>query len=319
MNMNTPRAAHADGLVASPMSRRTLLVSFLAASMAGGLLAACGDDTAEPADTTPDDTTPDTTPDTSVAPGTIEHSADSTAAVIRFGYSGGFIAPDYMFSRLPSLVVAGDGRVYAPGVMTLQYPGPLVEPVYTRTITEAGIQTLLKAADEAGLLSTPAPDYSAELMIADAPNTDIAFAAKGITVLHSAYALGIGSPNGDGTTEVTPARQALLDYSLKLGDLATTVGAEQLGPEEPYAPAAYRVRARVADQSELDAIEPAPTVAPWPASTGLRLADASNCATLTAEAAGTVLAEAMQNTYFDDAGTIYFVAAAVLLPGDPAC
>jgi hypothetical protein len=51
----------------------------------------------------------------------------------------------------------------------------------------------------------------------------------------------------------------------------------------------------------------------------VRLADASTCATLTAEQAGTVLTDAKQNTYFREDDVVYFVAAAVVLPGDKVC
>ena len=316
--MNSPRPDH---LVATSLSRRSLLVSFLAVPALGGVLAACGGN-GDSASSTPDDTTPDdTTPDASTPVAGIEHPAEATAAVIRLGYVGGMLPPDYAFSQLPTVLVAGDGTVYTPGVMTMQYPGPLVLPVMSRTITEAGIQILLAKADSLGLLTSPSPDYtpSGDIMIADAPNTEVVLSAKGSAFTHSAYALGMMTPSGDGTKDNTPARQSLLDFSLALQDLTTTVGAENLGTEGPFTPAAYRIRARAAEQSELDAIMPTPTVVEWPASTGVKLADATNCATLTAEQAGTVLADAKQDTYFKDGDSLYFVAAAVLLPGDPAC
>ncbi len=316
--MNSP---HPEPLVATSLSRRSLLVSFLAMPALGGVLAACGGN-GDSASSTPDDTTPDdTTPDTSTPVVGIEHPTEATAAIIRLGYVGGMLPPDYAFSQLPTVLVAGDGSVYAPGVMTMQYPGPLVLPVTSRTITEAGIQILLAKADSLGLLTSPSPDYtpSGDIMIADAPNTEVVLAAKGSSFTHSAYALGLMTPGGDGTKDNTPARQALLDFSLALQDLTATVGADNLGAEGIYTPAAYRIRARAAEQSELDGITPAPPVVEWPASTGVKLADATNCATLTAEQAGTVLADATQDTYFTDGDSLYFVAAAVLLPGDPAC
>jgi hypothetical protein len=313
MNMNSPRPDH---LGATSVSRRSLLVSFLAIPAIGGVLAACGGN-GDSASSTPDDTSPDTsTPVTG-----IEHPTEAAAAVIRLGYVGGMLPPDYAFSQLPSVLVAGDGIVYTPGVMTMQYPGPLVMPVISRSITEAGVQILLAKADSLGLLTSPSPDYtpSGDIMIADAPNTELVLSAKGSAFTHSAYALGMMTPGGDGTKDNTPARQALLDFSLALQDLTTTVGIENLGTEGPFTPAAYRIRARAAEQSELDAITPTPAVVEWPASTGVKLVDATNCATLTAEQAGTVLADAKQDTYFQDGDSLYFVAAAVLLPGDPAC
>ena len=315
MTVNT--APDTSPLPARLMSRRTVLASLAAVPVVGIVLAACGDKTIEPGDTTgdtvPDTTTPDTTPS-----GGIAHPTEPTDAVLRYGYSGGFVMMDYDFMRVPTLLIAGDGRVYRPGVMTMEYPGPLVGPITVSTLTEAGIQKLLAEADARGLLTPPAPDYVLENpMIADAPNTDVELFAKGTSVLHSAYALGIAMPNQD--EEVTPARQALLDYTKLLDDLAGTVGADQLGAEEMYTPAAYRIRARVADPSEVTGAEPAPTVVDWPASTGVNLADATDCVTLTAEQAGTVLTDAKQNTFFRQGDVVYFVAAAVVLPGDRTC
>jgi hypothetical protein len=313
MNVNSPRPGP---LIAAPLSRRSLLVSFLAIPALGGVLAACSGN-GDSASSTPDDTSPDTsTPVTG-----IEHPTEATAAVIRLGYVGGMLPADYAFAQLPSVLVAGDGTVYTPGVMTMQYPGPLVLPVMSRTITEAGIQILLAKAESLGLLVSPSPDYtpSGDIMIADAPNTELVLSAKASAFTHSAYALGMMMPGGDGTKDNTPARQALLDFSLALQDLTTTVGAENLGTEGPFTPAAYRIRARAAEQSELDAITPTPAVVEWPASTGVKLADATNCATLTAQQAGAVLADAKHDTCFSDGDSLYFVAAAVLLPGDPAC
>jgi hypothetical protein len=299
------------------LSRRRLLALLAAVPAAGAVLAACGDDTAEPADTTgdtvPDTTTPDTTPS-----GGIAHPSEPTEAVLRYGYSGGFVMEGYDFARVPTLLIAGDGKVYRPGVMTMEYPGPMIGPITVSTITEAGIQTLLAEADSRGLLTPPAPDYVLENpMIADAPNTDVELFANGTSVLHSAYALGIATPNQE--EELTPARQTLFEYTKLLDDLAGTVGADQLGAEEMYVPAAFRVRARATQPGELDGFEPAPSVVDWPASTGVRLADASTCATLTAEQAGTVLTDAKQNTYFREDDVVYFVAAAVVLPGDKVC
>ncbi len=299
------------------MSRRRLLATLAVVPFVGGVLAACGDDTAEPADTSgdsvPDTTAPDTTPS-----GGIAHPTDPTEAVLRYGFSGGFVMEGYDFARVPTLLIAGDGTLYRPGVMTMEYPGPLIGPITVSTITEAGIQKLLTEADARGLLTPPAPDYVLENpMIADAPNTDVELFAKGTSVLHSAYALGYATP--DMQAEVTPARQTLLDYTKLLDDLVGTVGADQLGAEEMYTPAAYRVRARATQPGELDGFEPAPTVVDWPASTGVSLADATDCVTLTAEQAGTVLTDAKQNTYFREGDVVYFVAAAVVLPGDRTC
>ncbi len=306
--------------VQSVISRRRLLLGCLSVPTVAALLAACGDRDVDPGDSaTTEPATPETTtPGSTIVDGAVAHSTDPTMAVLRLGYGGGFVAPDYLFSRVPSMVISGDGKVYTPGVMTMEYPGPLIGPITVRTITEAGIQTLLALATADGLLG-PAPDYSADTMIADAPTTDLIINAAGSTFTHIAYALGMADPSGNGTTEVTPARRTLLEFTTAMLDLQGTVGEANLGAEERFAPAAFRIRARVVAQSELDAIEPAPNVVDWPSTAGVALADASECVALTAGQIGAVLSAAKQNTCFRDAGGLYFVAAVVVLPGDEPC
>jgi hypothetical protein len=187
-----------------------------------------------------------------------------------------------------------------------------------RTISEAGIQDLLALASTASLLAAP-PDYTAEMMVADAPDTVVRFTVDAGTFEHRAYALGFGvDDQGAPTAEVTPARQALLDYVLVLQDLASTVGAE-LGEETLFEPAEYRVRATPVVEADLAGMDPAPTIVDWPSSIGFDLATAAECARVRADAVGSVFAEADQLTYFRQGDAIYRIAVAGVLPGDPAC
>ena len=61
-------------------------------------------------------------------------------------------------------------------------------------------------------------------------------------------------------------------------DLETLVGAEHIGPEQPYTIAGWRLRATVTDQ--LPTGEPAPTVVPWPV-TSVPLASVGECIAVT--------------------------------------
>ncbi|WP_339938353.1 hypothetical protein, partial [Undibacterium luofuense] len=63
--------------------------------------------------------------------------------------------------------------------------------------------------------------------VADAPNTVVTINANGTTYTHSAYALGIGGE----TTELTPARTALLKFVNSMGDLAAVAGAAHVGTD----------------------------------------------------------------------------------------
>lgn len=212
----------------------------------------------------------------------------------------------------PTLIISGDGKVYTPGATTMQFPGPMVLPIGVRTITEAGVQRVLAAAQSAGLLSTP-PEYPRNDMIADAPDTLVTLAGGDGVFVHRAYALGIDQSESD------PARAALQAFVLLMSDLENVAGASELGPEELLVPAAYRMMAMPVTDDELASIDPQPRILPWPTSTGVDLAAAATCATLTAEAAGSVFSDADSNTFFESGGVIYRVAVGTLLPGDPLC
>ncbi len=320
MSVNTSHPLDTRRHVLGGLTRRQLLAGLVAApavAAAASLLAACGDPNVEPAAT---DGTPTTTPGSTPGstPGAIGHPTGADVAVIRYGAEGGFVAPETIFVNVPSLVVSGDGRAFVPGAVPAIYPGPLLLPMGVRTISEAGIQRLLALASTAALLAAP-PDYTAEMMVADAPDTVVRFTVDAGTFEHRAYALGFGvDDQGAPTAEVTPARQALLDYVLALGDLASTVGAEP-GEETLFEPTEYRVRATSVVEADLAGMDPAPTIVDWPASIGLDLATATECARVRADAVGSVFAEADQLTHFRQGGVIYRLAVAGVLPGDPVC
>jgi len=310
-------------------SRRRLLATFAAGPALALLVAACGEraDDAGTAATNPGttpataapSTPPPTLPTDTSGGSAIGYPTEADAVVLRLGYEGGFVPAGTAFVNLPTLLVTGDGRVITPAPVTLQYPGSLVAPLEVRTITPAGIETLLALADEAGLLG-PIPDYTGATNIADAPDTVVRVRTADDTYVHQAYALGLASDaSGGSTDESSPARQALADYVAKLQDLEGTVGAAELGAPSLFEPAAYRLQSSVVDEATLDGYDVEPTVAEWPASTGLALADATGCARLDADAAGDVFDDATTLTFFRDGDALYSLAVAIELPGDPGC
>ena len=106
-----------------------------------------------------------------------------------------------------------------------------------RSITEDGIQSLLGVVERAGLLATP-PDYSGGDNVADASNTVVTINASGGNFVHSAYALLIANPE-------SPARHTLFAAVTALSDLPEAAGAANLGVDQPFVPATYRLQARV--------------------------------------------------------------------------
>ena len=309
------------------MNRRVFLSTLFVTPAVATFLASCGDDSTGPGATTPDTGTPGTggsSPDTT-SPTGIAHPTGADQAILRLGYEGGFMTADAIFSQSPSVVITGDGLVITPGAVPAIYPGPLVMPYFQRTIDEAGIQTVLAEAQKAGLLASP-PDYTLPdgIGIADAPDTVLVVQANGARYEHRAYALDITA--GDATAS-TPARDAFSGFVAALGDLATLVGAEHLGSDQPLVPTTYRLRATpVEPPAPVDTaaggtapLEPQPTVQPWPSGTGVALADASECVLADASKLGDVLATANQLTWFSEAGVTYSLAVAIALPGDRGC
>jgi len=310
------------------LSRRSLLAAAVAVPALALVAAACGDDDAAG---TPDDTAapPEGGPTTTThrPAGAIEHPTDPSEAVLRLTYEGGLVMPSTAFVNTPALVVGGDGRAYTPAATTLEFPGPLVAPTEVRSLDEAALQRVLALADAAGLLGPDVPDYAAELNVADAPATVLVIHAKGRRVEHRADALGLAVGPDGSSDEVTPARAALLAFVEQVTDLAAL--APSAGPAVLLEPAAYRIRSYPTSPEELAAQDPQPAVVDWPATAGVRLADAlapggdgatgAGCVGAPATAVGPVLGAARQTTAFREDERLYTLAAAPVLPGDPVC
>ncbi len=284
-------------------------------------LSACGDDsestpatqpttdaTLPPVDTTPLDTTP---VDTGDGDG-IQHPTGADDVVLRIAYSGGFVPAEYAFLDLPTLLVTGDGRMIVQGPQIEIYPGPLLPNLQQRTISEAGIQALLRLAEEHDLFRDIT--YEGNDMIADASDTVVTISVNGDTYQHSAYALGM-SGDGDETDE---ARAQLASFVTEVSDIATAAGADTLGPESAFEATSYLLRAGVADQATAGG-DIAPTIVDWPADAPVRLADAGECATVPAGSFAEMFASANQLIWFADAGITYQLTVKPQLPGTPAC
>lgn len=310
------------GQVPTVWSRRRLLASLalggLAVPTLTSLLAACGDPTTSPGT---DPSVPDTTaPGSSTPEPGITHPSGPDTEILRISWEGGMM-PEWMAMYPPNLVISGDGRVFTPGAVAEIYPGPLASPVMVRTITEAGVQTILAMLRDEGIFVDPAPDYELPdgVGIADASTTVLRVTADGVTYTHSAYALGFGD-DIDSTTD----RANLLSVIQRLGDLPTLVGAS-VGADELFVPDAWRFAAIEADPGTITG-PPDPTVVPWPAGTGVVLAEVAYpnsvgqaCTTVAASAVGDLFTSANQLTFFEEDGVTYQMSVTPVLPGDDVC
>jgi len=294
------------------MDRRSFLSAMAATPVLAALLAACGDDSVAPADTGTPGTGGDTTAPTGDA---ITHPTGADEMVFRLGYEGGYVPMGYLFMNIPTLLISGDGRVVQTGATPAIYPGPLLPALTERTIDEAGIQIVLGAAKEAGLLASP-PDYSLPdgIGIADAADTVVRINANGANYVHSAYALDITQSESMAST---PARDNLAAFVAKVSDLQGLVGAEHLGAEAPLVATQYRFQAMAVDPTQYTDIEP--TIVPWPADTGVVLADSAECAVIDASKGDALFADATQLTFFQEGEAVYQLSVIAVLPGDTLC
>jgi hypothetical protein len=286
------------------MNRRTFLSAILATPALAALAAACGDD--------------------STSSSRYEFSKVPDEVVLRISYEGGFVGPGALFSTLPAFLLTGNGRAFSPGAMIDIYPGPLLSPMFERSVSTKGIEKVLKLADDAGLLGE-IPDY--ELpdgpVVMDAPDTVVRIAVNGKLYEHRANALGMGLPddNTAGDTgaraEVTPARDNLLKFVTLMNDVSKVAGAGNVGDEGAWVPDQYRFQAMAVDPTQWT--DPAPTVVEWPIETGVVLADSAQCAKTAATEVDELFANATQLTFFKEGDVVYQLAVVGVLPGDALC
>jgi hypothetical protein len=124
----------------------TLLVVIL-----GGLLAACGEPVDSRGNTGPTPTTP-TTPTPSQDP--IPHPTGPDDLILKVDVTGGLVGPYFFIDEVPSFVLYGDGTLIVdePGRATLSGSELPLPNLQVRHLSEDGIQIVLHAARDAGLL-----------------------------------------------------------------------------------------------------------------------------------------------------------------------
>jgi hypothetical protein len=119
------------------------------------LLAACNSGGTVPPTATPPGAT--SSPGSSAGPGAIAHPTGADDLVLRMEIGGGLVAPGWILSQLPLVSVYGDGRVITQGPQIEIYPGPALPNLLVSRVSEDGLQQILAAARDAGLVG---PDAS---------------------------------------------------------------------------------------------------------------------------------------------------------------
>src|SRR4029453_11312592 len=99
----------------------------------------------------------------------IEHPTGASDLILRVAYEGGFVAYEYTLGTTPFWSLFGDGTLIVPGPQIEIYPGPALPNLTATPVSEDGIQAILQAARDAGLMDGD-QNYG-DMCIADAANT----------------------------------------------------------------------------------------------------------------------------------------------------
>jgi hypothetical protein len=247
-------------------------------------------------------------------PSTAQLPADGL--VLRVEYTGGFVMPSTIVSRLPMVSLYADGRLISEGPVAAIYPGPALPNVQVRQLDPAEVQALADEAVAAGVTET---GDLGQPPIADAPNTRFTLVTASGTSVREVPAL-FETPEGSVSgvsEEQAAARAELSEFLGTLTDMA-------LASTEPYVPDAMAAVATPwADPG--DGLTP-PEV-PWPGpplpgeSTGAPLdvscvtADAGQTAALLAAAADANAA----TPWVTPDGSRWSVVFRPLLPDETGC
>ena len=173
--------------------------------------------------------------------GRITHPSGEGGLVLRIETLGGLVPPDLRLTAIPVMSLYGDGRLLTAGPQIEIYPPPALPNLVQRKLTEAGVQYVLAAAREAGLLG---PDRTyRRASVADAATTRFTLVAGGLIHVTSVYALGFEADGGNAgaSREESAARLALAEFQRRMGDLDRWLPEGSVGREEPFAPRGLRV------------------------------------------------------------------------------
>jgi len=255
--------------------------------------------------------------------GGIDHPTGADDLVLRVDVGGGFIPVEYTLRNFPSFALYGDGRLVSQGPQIEIYPGPALPSLLVRTVSGDGIDTILEAAQDAGLLG---PDRSYEFpCIADAGTTTFTLSADGAKHVVSAYALYEGATDCPGIDD--DARAKLAEFQTKLGDLASWLPDGSLGKERAFVEDELRVFVRpYAASPEPDLQQP---VVEWPLVTPLDTfgerypgLEDTRCGAVSGADHDALRIAAQQTnelTPWTSAGTRYLLVFRPLLPEEHGC
>lgn len=156
--------------------------------------------------------------------------------VFRVETVGGFVAPDALLGRLPTVEVRDDGSVYVQGPQVMIYPGPLLPNIQVHVISPAALARLVALAREKDLLRDASYEQP---LIADAPTTVITIVSDGHTYTQRAYALSEAA-DVDAAMSIAD-REARANLRAFIDALTNVPSNAIVSPDRPYVAGAYRI------------------------------------------------------------------------------
>jgi hypothetical protein len=255
----------------------------------------------------------------------IDHSTDGHVVLVRVAFEGGFVAPEWTYTSLPSFSLYGDGTLVLPGAQIELYPGPALPSISTRTVTEQGIQTTL---DEVLGSIQGVPDEMLDMGsvgMADVPTTVITVHAGGVDRTIKVYGLSELTERPERMSdEEFRARQKLQELVTKLGVLGTWLPDGSLGTETVYEGSGARLYV-----SEYRKVDLPQEPVSWPLEGNLdRFGDVANgsdtyrCGVVEGDlwaALREVASRANELTPWTEAGARFSILFRPLLPDERGC
>lgn len=239
--------------------------------------------------------------------GDAEHPTGSDEAILIIDFEGGFVPVQFHATATPAFVLLGDGRVIVQGMQTLEYPGPALAPLMERTLTEEGIQEVLRAIGDTSLFTSDLDLRGAANMVADASDTVFILDGGGREVTVRVYGLGTLAPvqgqempPGISSAEVQ-AHGVLQQLYEQMLALDTWLPADAWEDEgwQPYEPEALRLYVRDVTGQPIEGGDLPEHVLAWPTDTDpatfgeeqVHFGDGTRCGVVEGDEAATWLEE----------------------------
>lgn len=153
---------------------------------------------------------------TTLAP--IPHKTGANDLILQVSTAGGLVPIESKLTSTPDFSLYGDGRVIVTGPVIAIYPGPALPNLQTTVITEAEIQSILHAAQAAGLFRN---DFNyGQPSVTDMGTTTVVVNAAGKTYTSKIYALGMEEDAGGVTDVQDQARAQVNTFNQRLSSLS---------------------------------------------------------------------------------------------------